>query len=73
MIEETWRITAKTVISEPFAGNPRQGIAPRQGIYDYECVPTHTQIEKPARAMSASKGGTPVKGDPIMTFRRITR
>jgi hypothetical protein len=36
IIEEKWEITGKTVIAEPFAGDPRRGVPPRLGIYEYE-------------------------------------
>src|SRR5437879_13269867 len=40
MIEEQWEITARTVIDEPQAGDPRHGVPPRLGIYEYQVKPT---------------------------------
>lgn len=89
IIEDKWRIVEKTVVAPPFAGDPRHGIPPRQGIYDYDCVPASDVKEAPTpkrtvrqasspRPASGSDGGDDGSSggearEPIMTFRRITR
>jgi hypothetical protein len=88
ILEDKWRIVEKTVIAPPFAGDPRHGVPPRQGIYDYDCVPASDVKEEPApkRAPRQASSPRPTVSDPpgegaaggearepIITFRRITR
>ena len=79
VIEERWEITAKTVIAEPQAGDPRRGVAPRFGIYDYEVKPIVQQA--PAKAPAAAKrkasepsvGGTRREASTVgVTVRRFS-
>src|SRR3954469_14060998 len=80
VIEERWEITGKTVIAEPQAGDPRHGIAPRFGIYDYE-VKALVQVA-PAKAPAAaakrkpsepSVGGTRREASTVgLTVRRFS-
>ena len=79
IIEERWEITGKTVIAEPQAGDPRHGIAPRFGIYDYEVKALAQQA--PAKAPAAAKrkpsepsvGGTRREASTVgLTVRRFS-
>jgi hypothetical protein len=60
VIEENWEITAKTVIAEPQAGDPRRGVPPRFGIYEYEVKP----IPIPLRLPTKSAGGRRKQSEP---------
>lgn len=51
VIEESWKITAKTVIAGPQSGDPRRGVPPRFGIYEYEVKAI------PAQAPATPSGG----------------
>ena len=76
IIEEKWEITAKTVIAEPFAGDPPRGIPPRFGIYDYEVKPSvqHVSSEPAGRKRKPNQsdvGGTRREASTVsLTVRR---
>ncbi|HUQ94837.1 MAG TPA: hypothetical protein VM120_24370 [Bryobacteraceae bacterium] len=78
VIEETWEITAKTVVAEPQPGEPARGIPPRLGIYDYQVKPIVQQApaksaEPRRRQNEPSVGGTRREpGSFPMTVRRIS-
>jgi len=78
IIEERWEITGKTVIAEPQAGDPRRGVAPRFGIYEYDVKPIVQQA--PAKAPAAKRkpsepsvGGTRREASTVpLTVRRFS-
>lgn len=78
VIEERWVITGKTVIAEPQAGDPRRGVAPRFGIYDYEVKPIVQQVAAKAPAAKRkpsepSVGGTRREASTVpLTVRRFS-
>ena len=78
LIEESWEITAKTVIAEPQAGDPRRGVPPRFGIYEYEVKAIAQQAPaKPAggkrKASEPSVGGTRREASSVpLTVRRLS-
>jgi hypothetical protein len=78
IIEEKWEITAKMVIAEPQAGDPRRGVPPRLGIYEYEVkptvqhVPTKNTSEK-RKKTEPSVGGTRREASSVpLTIRRLS-
>ena len=78
VIEEKWEITSKTVIAEPQVGDPRRGVPPRFGIYEYE-VKAIAQLapEKPAggkrKQSDPSVGGTRREASSVpLTVRRLS-
>ncbi len=79
VIEERWEITAKTEIAPPQAGDPRHGVPPRFGIYEYEVKPI-VQQEPPAKAASPKRkppepsvGGTRREASTVpLTVRRLS-
>src|SRR2546426_9467233 len=79
VIEENWEITARTVIAEPQSGDPRRGVPPRLGIYEYEVKPIVQQVStKPTggkrRQNEASVGGDPREAlSRPFTVRKITQ
>ncbi len=62
IIEEKWEITGKTVIAEPFAGDPRHGVPPRLGIYDYEVKPILQELSAEPAARKRKPNQTDVGG-----------
>jgi hypothetical protein len=54
VIEETWEITARTVIAEPDPGDRYRGVPPRLGIYEYEAKALVQQA--PAKTASGKRG-----------------
>jgi len=78
IIEEKWEITGKTVIAEPQPGDPRRGVPPRFGIYEYAVKPTvHRLPTKPAGAKrkppQPSTGGTRREASSVsLTVRRLS-
>ena len=79
VIEENWEITAKTVIAEPQAGDPRRGVPPRFGIYEYEvkALPQRLPPPKPAvgrrKPSEPSVGGTRREASSVpLTVRRLS-
>jgi hypothetical protein len=78
VIEEHWEITAKTVIAEPQAGDPRQGIPPRFGIYAYEVKPIPQRLPIKSAGVKRkqrepSVGGTRREASSVpLTVRRIS-
>ena len=78
MIEEQWEITARTVIAEPQSGDPRHGVPPRFGIYEYEVKPivqrasTEPTREK-RKQTQPSVGGTRREASSVpLTVRRLS-
>jgi hypothetical protein len=78
VIEERWEITAKTVIAEPQVGDPRRGVPPRFGIYEY-AVKEIIQLApaKPAagkrKQSEPSVGGTRREASSVpLTVRRLS-
>jgi hypothetical protein len=78
IIEESWEITAKTVIAEPQSGDPRRGVPPRFGIYEYEVkpilakAPVSTGVGK-RRQSEPSVGGTRREASTVpLTVRRFS-
>src|SRR2546426_11875684 len=78
VIEENWEITAKTVIGEPQSGDPRRGVPPRLGIYEYEVKPTvqHVPIKttgEKRKRTEPSVGGTRREASTVpLTIRRLS-
>ena len=78
VIEERWEITSKTVIAEPQVGDPRRGVPPRFGIYEYEVKAiVHLAPEKPAggkrKQSEPSVGGTRREASSVpLTVRRLS-
>jgi hypothetical protein len=78
VIEEKWEITAKTVIAEPQSGDPRRGVPPRLGIYEYEVKPNPQRLPtKPAgvkrKQNEPGLGGTRREASSVpLTVRRIS-
>ena len=78
LIEERWEITAKTVIAEPQLGDPRRGVPPRFGIYEYEVKAIVQQA--PAKPTGAKRkqsepsvGGTRREASSVpLTVRRLS-
>jgi hypothetical protein len=79
IIEERWEITGKTVIAEPQPGDPRRGVPPRFGIYEYavKAIP----MQAPATSASGGKrkpkepsvGGTRREASTVpLTVRRLS-
>jgi len=62
IIEEKWEIIGKTVIAEPQAGDPRRGVAPRFGIYDYDVKPIVQQSLAKTPAPARRKPSEPSAG-----------
>ena len=78
LIEERWEITTKTVIAEPQVGDPRRGVPPRFGIYEYEVKAIVQQApEKPTagkrKQSEPSVGGTRREASSVpLTVRRLS-
>jgi len=78
VIEERWEITAKTVIAEPQVGDPRRGVPPRFGIYEYDVKEIIQQAPaKPAggkrKPNVPSVGGTRREASSVpLTVRRLS-
>jgi hypothetical protein len=78
VIEERWEITGKTVIAEPQAGDPRRGVPPRFGIYEYEvkAIPTQAPAAPAAgkrKPKEPSVGGTRREASTVpLTVRRFS-
>ena len=78
VIEERWEITGKTVIAEPQSGDPRRGVPPRFGIYEYEVKAIPTQAPTaPAvgkrKQKEPSVGGTRREASTVpLTVRRLS-
>jgi len=78
MIEERWEITAKRVIAEPQTGDPRRGVPPRFGIYDYEVKPIVQPVSTEPAAVKRkpsepSVGGTRREASTVpLTVRRFS-
>jgi hypothetical protein len=79
VIEENWEITAKTVIAEPQPGDPRRGVPPRFGIYEYEVKALPQRLPaKPAttgrrKQSEPSVGGTRREASSVpLTVRRLS-
>jgi len=78
VIEERWEITARTVIAEPQSGDPRRGVPPRLGIYEYEVKPIVQPVStKPTggkrRQNEPGVGGTRREASSVpLTVRRIS-
>ena len=78
MIEEKWEITARTVIAEPQTGDPRHGVPPRFGIYEYEVKPiVQLMSTEPAvgkrKQNQPSVGGTRREASSVpLTVRRLS-
>src|ERR1700730_325667 len=78
IIEESWEITGKTVIAEPQSGDPRRGVPPRFGIYEYDVKAIPTQA--PAAPASGKRkqsepsvGGTRREASTVpLTVRRLS-
>jgi hypothetical protein len=78
VIEERWEITAKTEIAPPQAGDPRRGVPPRFGIYEYEVKPIVQQ--EPVKAAGPKRkppepsvGGTRREASTVpLTVRRLS-
>lgn len=76
VIEESWEITARTVIAEPDPGDRYRGVPPRLGIYEYEAKALVQQTPiKPAgkRArIEPDAGGTRREASSVpITVRRL--
>ena len=78
VIEERWEITGKTVIAEPQSGDPRRGVPPRFGIYEYEVkaiptqAPTIPTVGK-RKQKEPSVGGTRREASTVpLTVRRLS-
>ena len=78
IIEERWEITGKTVIAEPQSGDPRRGVPPRFGIYEYEVkaiptlAPTTPAVGK-RKQKEPSVGGTRREASTVpLTVRRLS-
>jgi hypothetical protein len=79
IIEERWEITGKTVIAEPQPGDPRRGVPPRFGIYEYEvkAIPTQAPTTPASggkrRPKEPSVGGTRREASTVpLTVRRLS-
>ena len=79
IIEENWEITAKAVIAEPQTGDPRRGIPPRLGIYEYEVksivqqMPTRQPTGGKRKQSEPSVGGTRREASSVpLTVRRFS-
>jgi hypothetical protein len=78
VIEERWEITARTVIAEPQPGDPRRGVPPRFGIYEYEvkAIPTLAPIALTGgkrKQSEPSVGGTRREASTVpLTVRRLS-
>jgi hypothetical protein len=75
VIEESWEITARTVIAEPDPGDRYRGVPPRLGIYEYEAKALVQQAPtKPTggkRPRSEPAGGTRREASSVpLTVRR---
>src|ERR1700736_6507751 len=77
VIEERWEITGKTVIAEPQPGDPRRGVPPRFGIYEYEVkaipmqAPTTPASAGKRKQKEPSVGGTRREASTVpLTVRR---
>ena len=77
VIEQSWEITARTVIAEPDPGDRYRGVPPRLGIYEYEAkalvqqTPVKTSAAKRARSEPAA-GGTRREASSVpITVRRL--
>lgn len=57
ILEDKYKILDKIVIAEPFKGDPRNGIAPRHGVYSYEVVETtKTLVNAKRREVRSTTG-----------------
>ena len=78
VIEGSWEITGRTVIAEPQAGDPRRGVPPRFGIYEYEVKaipsPAPTALAGGKRKQhEPSVGGTRREASSVpLTVRRMS-
>ena len=78
VIEERWEITDKTVIAEPQSGDPRRGVPPRLGIYEYGVKPIPQKVStnppgRKSRQNEPSVGGTRREASSVpLTVRRIS-
>ena len=71
---ENGRIIEKRVIAEPDAGSPQQGVAPRQGIYEYVIEVAPVLAKKPKstkKAKTIDYGGTRRDASANPAIRRI--
>jgi hypothetical protein len=76
-VEERWEITGKTVIAEPQAGDPRRGVPPRLGIYEYDVKPIPLEVStkstgRKARQNEPSVGGTRREASSVPLTRRVS-
>ena len=76
VIEESWEITARTVIAEPDPGDRYRGVPPRLGIYEYEAKALVQQVPVKAASKRARSepdaGGTRREASSVpITVRRL--
>ena len=78
VIEESWEITARTVIAEPDPGDRYRGVPPRLGIYEYEVkmIPQASPASPAGRKRKQTEpsvGGTRREASSVpLTVRRIS-